>query len=273
MFGRIGYKLQQCAAFIRGSRTPLPLVLDSLKLKRRPFEAIDAEGTRLRLEPGAGDSFTFFEIMIRHDYLRHGITLRPGDTVVDIGANFGAFSTLAARIVGPSGKVFSFEPSPLTYQRLIGNLALNGLSHVEAFPEAVGGEAGSAILHMNPKSALSSIFEAVDGRLSSTGSTHGVAVRTLGEFLEFKGIERVDLLKIDCEGAEYGILDSLSPQTAARIRQISMEVHKLPGRSTQELSDRLDALGFDVQPSAPMVAFNRDRAAVEARSRPSLGLT
>jgi hypothetical protein len=126
---------------------------------------------------------------------------------------------------------------------------------------------------MNPKSALSSIFEAVDGRLSSTGSTHGVAVRTLGEFLEFKGIDRVDLLKIDCEGAEYGILASLSPQIAAHIRQISMEVHTLPGRSTQELSDRLDALGFDVQPTAPMIAFNRDLAAVEARSMPSLGVT
>jgi hypothetical protein len=80
-FSRFAFKLQQCAAFARHSRTPGALILDGFKLKRHPFVAVSSEGLQVKLQPGQGESFTFYENLIRHDYIRHGIRLMPGQTV------------------------------------------------------------------------------------------------------------------------------------------------------------------------------------------------
>jgi hypothetical protein len=71
---RYAFKLQQIYSFIRETKTPLNLVLDSLKLKRRTFVAINSDGIKLQLEPRRGESFTFFESFVRRDHLADGIT-------------------------------------------------------------------------------------------------------------------------------------------------------------------------------------------------------
>ena len=120
IYQKFVYKCRQVASFCRHTRTPLALSLDTLRLKRGPFVAVSGDGLRLRIKPRSGESFTFYEIMVRHDYLNDGITLRPGATVVDIGANIGAFAVMAASIVGPRGRVIAFEPIPETFERLRG---------------------------------------------------------------------------------------------------------------------------------------------------------
>ena len=112
-------------AFMRHSKTPLPLILDSFKLKRGKFVAVSEDGLKMELLAHDGESFTFYENLIRRDYLRHGIQLGPGDNVIDIGANVGSFAILAASIVGTAGKVFAFEPAGGTFSRLKRNIELN----------------------------------------------------------------------------------------------------------------------------------------------------
>lgn len=56
--------------------------------------------------------------------------LRPGDIFIDIGANIGYFSVLAARLVGPTGRVFAFEPVPPTVERLRHNIKINGVNNI-----------------------------------------------------------------------------------------------------------------------------------------------
>ena len=118
---RIADKLRQSMAFMRHSKTPVPLILDSFKLKRGKFVAVSEDGLEVELLSQDGESFTFYEMLIRRDYLRHGIQLGAGDTVIDIGANVGLFAILAARIVGPQGRVFAFEPASATFARLDGS--------------------------------------------------------------------------------------------------------------------------------------------------------
>jgi FkbM family methyltransferase len=70
--------------------------------------------------------------------------LREGDTVVDVGAGVGYFTVLAGRIVGPSGRVYAFEPEAASYRRLREHLALSGLRNVQSFNVALGSVPGEA---------------------------------------------------------------------------------------------------------------------------------
>jgi FkbM family methyltransferase len=76
--------------------------------------------------------------------------LRPGMTVVDVGANIGLYSAIAARAVGPEGRVVALEPDPESFSYLLKTLACNGFRNVEAFQVAASSAAGSARLFRNP---------------------------------------------------------------------------------------------------------------------------
>lgn len=249
----LAFKFQQSAAFIRHSRTPLPLILDSFKLKRRPFIAVSSEGLKLELWPRDGESFTFYENLIRRDYLQHGIQLNPGDTVIDVGANIGAFAVLAAHRVGPEGKVFAFEPASAIFARLQRNVQLNELKNLTPINAAVGGTNGEGRLYLADRSAYASLYEQCDGHESV--ATETVRVQTLASVMEGFALDRLTLLKLDCEGAEYDILDRLDSETARKIKQITMETHSIPGRDTGEIARILQRLGFTTHRTYPLVAF------------------
>ena len=151
---RISLKCRQIIAFFRSTKTPLALTADAIRMKRRPFVAISRDNIKLSLAPSRGESFTFYENLIRRDYLSGGIRLKPGDTVVDIGANIGSFTVLAASIVGPGGRVIALEPVSGTFARLQKNVGLNRLENVTCRNEAVDSRAGTLEIRVAAKSAL-----------------------------------------------------------------------------------------------------------------------
>lgn len=71
--------------------------------------------------------YLYREIFRHDEYLRHGIVLRPGDTIFDVGANIGLFALRAVRACGNDLRLFAFEPVPDTFRYLQKNLALRGL--------------------------------------------------------------------------------------------------------------------------------------------------
>ena len=258
MLHRWRLKLNQMRHFWTHTATPLVLTFDACRLVRRPFNVVCKNGMRFLLSPACGDSWTLYEVVLRNDYLRHDIVLSPGDVVLDIGANFGAFATVASRAVGPTGRVLAFEPSPRVFTRLLHTIDANHCNNVEPFRLAIGGGAGIGQLYEHHKSAYSSILESVDGRVGSPDLRTMVPVKTIRDVLDDESVTKVDLMKIDCEGAEYDILDSMSEEIASRVKQIAMEVHRIPGRRVGEIQERLVELGFAVRATGPMVAFNRD---------------
>ncbi len=241
---RISLKFRVIASLLVRTRTPITLVLDVLKLSRRPFVAVSKEGIRLRLNAGSGESFTFYECLVRRDYLSHGISLRPGDTVVDIGANIGAFTVLAAKTIGPSGRVIAFEPILQTFERLRQNVALNALQNVECRRAAVDAQEGTLTMRVPSKSAQASAYKPWGKALGN--ALQIVPCVTLEQVFRDEGIGRVHLLKVDCEGSEHGIFERLSPELAARIDQIVLEGHPIPGKSLETLQANLRARGFSV---------------------------
>jgi FkbM family methyltransferase len=123
----------------------------------------------------------------------------PGSTVLDIGANIGAHCLRFAKITGPTGRVFAFEPTDYAYQKLIRNLSLNPFPHVSAY-----------------KLALSDINDPVrqiEFRSSwrTDGSRHTdksiVEFVRLDDWCERHDVQHVDMMKIDVDGNEYAILN------------------------------------------------------------------
>ena len=127
-----------------------------------------------------------------------GDFLKPGMTALDIGAHIGLLTLLMARRVGPSGRVFSFEPVPENFRILERNLARNGFSWVKPVQAAVADRNGHETLHADVTDASYRIESAV-GRPGTAGRTRLV---TLDGFLDSEGIKRVDLVKIDAETSE-----------------------------------------------------------------------
>jgi FkbM family methyltransferase len=126
----------------------------------------------------------------------------PGDVVVDVGANLGYYTLLAARLVGAEGHVYAFEPDPESFALLERNVELNGYENVTAVPLALGKAPGKLPLYLNAKNRG-------DHRVyDPTGERRSVEVDvvTLDAYREDHGVERVDFLKIDTQGAECLIL-------------------------------------------------------------------
>jgi FkbM family methyltransferase len=126
--------------------------------------------------------------------------LRPGMRVLDVGANIGYFTLLFARLVGPTGHVYAFEPEPRNFDLLQRNVARNRYANVTAVPKAVSRASGRQQLYKSPDNLG-------DHRLAhgpADRDSIDVTVVALDEF--FAGDRRVDFIKLDIQGAEYGAL-------------------------------------------------------------------
>src|SRR6266851_146417 len=240
---RLRAKVEQSRAFIGQTKTPLPLVLDAFQLRRSSFVAETKD--RIKLRMNAGESFTFFENLVRRDYLTNGIKLGLGDTVMDIGANIGSFTVLAATVVGPFGRVVAYEPVPGCGRRLRDNIELNRLRNVTCYQAAVDGHAGILELFATEKSALST--SCIPRSENNDADKISVKALTIEQAFNDNGLEKLSLLKIDCEGSEYEIFETMTSQVACKIDQIAMEVHAVPNRSFGHLETLIRSLGFDLR--------------------------
>ncbi len=145
--------------------------------------------------------------------------LRPGMTVLDIGAHHGLYTLLAAKRVGARGRVIAFEPSPREKKRLQRHVRLNRATNVSIQGVALGDEAGEADLFL------------VEGKQDWCNSLQPpateertcrvrVEVRRLDDVLDESGIARVDFIKLDVEGAELSFLHGATKLLAGERRPV-----------------------------------------------------
>ncbi len=126
---------------------------------------------------------------------------RPGDTVIDVGANIGSHTIAFANAVGKSGAVYAFEPQRLPFQMLCGNAAVNGLTNVRALHKAAGAQDGTARIAA-PAWDEAHNFGAVAIGDATSGGGEKVEVIAL-DSLELPGCR---LIKVDVEGMEPDVI-------------------------------------------------------------------
>jgi FkbM family methyltransferase len=168
--------------------------------------------------------------------------VRPGMTVADVGAHIGFYTVLAAKRAGEGGRVIAVEPSEDNLGCLRENLTLNGLGNVEVHPVAVGARREERAFH-----------------LTGSSDSHGFYPHPLTETVKEIRVQcvpideivpgRVDLLKIDVEGAELEALEGMQ-RTLASNPRLTLCIEWNPacmrnaGYDPMGLPQQLQSLGF-----------------------------
>jgi FkbM family methyltransferase len=130
--------------------------------------------------------------------------LKPGDVFIDVGANIGYFTVLAAKCIGTSGKVYAIEASPSTYELLVTNLRLNELKNVAAINMAVADKK----CHVRIQSNDTRNIGANSVHIIASAAVDSVVGRPLEDIVA-PDLGRARFIKIDVEGAENLILPSI----------------------------------------------------------------
>ncbi|MEW5926302.1 MAG: FkbM family methyltransferase [Gemmatimonadota bacterium] len=163
--------------------------------------------------------------------------LRPGMTFVDVGANVGYFSLLAASLVGERGRVYALEPSPYAYARIAATLRTNRMPQAEAFQMGLSDAPGELTLYLPPAAAN---FHSPTMSASSGGEPVSVPVRRMDDVLDEWGVETVDLVKVDVEGHEPRVFEGASRVLATgRIRAVLVEFNDFWLRDAGSTPDAL----------------------------------
>lgn len=175
--------------------------------------------------------------------------LRPGDLVVEAGANFGAHTLALAKMVGERGYVMAFEPQRLVYQAMVANVALNSLTNVMAMHAGLGAYPGTIrIPVLNP--AKGHNFGGFN-IINSHDTGEEVPVRTADSL----NLNRCRLIKVDVEGMECEVLEG-ARNTIARLRPV-LYVENDRAEHSQRLIALIQSLGYRLWWHLPRM-FNPD---------------
>ncbi|MDP2189353.1 MAG: FkbM family methyltransferase [Sphingobacteriaceae bacterium] len=189
--------------------------------------------------PEFKESF-FEEVYFKH--LPKKLFTDPAPVVLDIGANVGFFSLLAWYKL-PAAKILAFEPIARNFKLLQKNTAGIPANNLLAQHAAVSDVVGEIVLRFNEQDITTSASLLAN---STGGTEEVVASTTLAAIFEQHQLRKVDLLKMDCEGAEYGIIYNSPAALFDAINCIAMETHpgSAPNENTQSMMHYLEKLGY-----------------------------
>lgn len=217
--------------------------------------------------------FLYKEIFGEKSYLRYGITVQKGDTILDIGANIGLFSLMVSQIC-PDVKIYAFEPIPAVHDILRLNMELYSpaaktfccgisenrrearfiyypyvsiLSGQSANPGEVRDVVKNFILSQQKEEGTEMTPEQMEELLSARLKSEEITCSfySLSDILRENSIERVDLLKIDVEKSELSVLMGIEEKDWPRIQQIVLEVHDVEG-ILEKIQGILSRQGFQI---------------------------
>ena len=214
--------MRKCYTLFLNVRSPIPLTIQEFKVIKAPMwlylAGVHEQGTTQLCKK----------------------IIKKGWTTIDLGAEYGYYALLFAKLVGPTGRVFSFEPEKVTYQNLVRNIEINQLSNIIPINKAVIDKSGIESFFAGSHS-----FYKID---NGDNAMTKVSTICLDDFLRDYPRE-VHFIKIDIEGAEikalHGMKNTLEKNHNIKmVMELSLKILNKIGISPEELLNQIRAYGF-----------------------------
>jgi len=208
--------------------------------KRFIFKEIRINDALFFYRENSCDEYTIRQVYGGSEYSIGDLGINANSIIIDVGAHIGSFTIKVAEMA-TKGKIFSFEPEPSNFRLLKKNIQINKLKNVCLFKKGIARETGRFKLYkfLPRETASYSIVAAFSQPFIMIDCV------SLEETLRENEIKSVDLLKLDCEGAEYQILYNTPPECLVKINRIVIEYHDyLTNDNIEKLKEFLQKNGF-----------------------------
>ncbi len=233
-----------------------------IALLKRPFENytelhnLDIRGTKFKiysllqdptveaiakdgLGAGATDQNYEYPILDR-------INFNKKDKVIDIGAHYGLISIYIAK-KNPQVDIYSFEPSKTTYTCLQENIKVNNIKNIKSFNAGVGLKNEEKEFYFSPINTWGS-SDTPGADFQNFSFSEKVKMKNLSDVLKSEKIDKIKLLKVDCEGCEYDVFESMSDETLQKIEYLVVEAHAYVSDHEQRWNKINDRIRKNIKP-------------------------
>ena len=174
-------------------------------------------GLKMKIRVKSTDLMQLTTIWLTREYEAPGFEIKENDTIIDVGGHIGLFMLFCEQFC-PKGKIYCFEPASDNYRIFLDNIKLNNFKNIFSFNIAVSKQDGNIPLYLNDDASGHSIF------LKNSNSIQVDSI-TLQKIFDLNNIKKCNLLKLDCEGSEYEIIDSLPENYFSMIDKMIIEYH------------------------------------------------
>ncbi len=212
---------------------PVDVTVDTLKARMRLYPFNNACEKRLLFTPQFSD---------REERQFLAERIAPGMVFLDIGAGCGAGSLFVALRAGPRAKIFAIEPQPMLFERLVYNLGQNPAATVKALACALTDVGGRATLFNNPRDLAQTSMRIVDAEAG--GSSFSVEAKSLATLVHDEGLRRIDLMKLDVEGAEDLVLEPFLTSEPQSLWPRALVLAYSPAKWEVDLLGLLESRGY-----------------------------
>tara|TARA_B100000029_G_scaffold17184_1_gene17617 strand:- start:2622 stop:3398 length:777 start_codon:yes stop_codon:yes gene_type:complete len=198
-------------------------------------------GLKIRIRTNSTDLMALTNVWLKNEYEIENYNIEDSDTIIDIGSHIGTFSLLVSQFCN-KGKIFCYEPMPDNFQYLLSNLKLNQVKNIFPFNLAVSSDSSKLDMFFNTDQSGHSIF-------SNNNKKITVDSISLKQIFDDNDIKKCKLLKLDCEGSEYQIIENFPTDYFNRIENIAMEYHLADSKPElgKKLIKKLETIGFEIQ--------------------------
>lgn len=215
---------------------------------------VSLSGLRVTVRMFSSELGAYLDIFHDHVYeYLPGFVAQPGQTIVDAGANVGFYTLRQAAAVGPSGRVYAFEPNPYAYALLRRNVEQNSFSWVTCLPFALSAVEGAVGLTAHDRFTSTGKTFYLDDEVCETKNS--VPSTTLDNIVKAYDIRCIHMLKMDTEGAETEIVRGGLDRALPMTQRVVMESH-LTRYDVRDLLAPLE-FAFTEHPVRNIVYFER----------------
>lgn len=183
--------------------------------------AVGQDGVVIRHPAGrSGLALMIAEVWFEQVYSRRFYAPKPGDVIIDAGANIGLFSLLMARMQ-PDSRILAFEPFAENFEILQANLAAANAARVEPFQFALSGASGTCTMQDGGK--RSQDHRLIEG--AASGGADSVSTVSFAGVLDRARAESIAMFKCDIEGSEYDLFQTADLKDIKRVKRFAIEFH------------------------------------------------